>query len=588
MSAPSQRSSPALRWYVLSIAAAAVVIAAVLSRVCFPFFAFEPDTAAYLFQAKLLAQGAFSAAAPPEFGFSSSPHINIYNGLWFSKYPFGNSLLLAPGVLLGAPWIMPALATGLTLLLFFSVIRELYDARLAALALLLAFISPTTLLMGSTLLSQPASRLCIAAFLYGILEGAEGKSRHPPTLYAALSGFALGYGFNTRPLVALVFGAIGRRVCPLQDRRSPGQKQLHPPGRLSARAGALMVGLFFAWNGSSDRGSVADRPITHCRRAIGWASGCAARATPPSSATSASISRPPTPSPGSGCTPSRASSSIRSAGDRTSQACFFPSDPRHHFPLLALVLIVPLSLLVIPFADRSRCAADLFCGLIFVLTVAALFFQYSDHGTWGSTPVHCSYYSEATLFGIIPLTARGILILYDGARRRIGGAAPLPFAAAGLLLLANTIHSDAVSVGWFKNWDPYYQALPRLVAAANIHDAVVFIPASRNAPLGEYPFKPLDQADVVYFRTGPLPGWGLNAGDWRVVYDKYFSGRSAYVYDKVELKKLDPATGPGLLDEDLAWASPIAAGAARGAASGRCESLRAADRRGRARTGGSR
>ena len=51
LSAPSPRSSPALRWYVLLIAVAAVAIAAVLSRVCFPFFAFEPDTAAYLFQA---------------------------------------------------------------------------------------------------------------------------------------------------------------------------------------------------------------------------------------------------------------------------------------------------------------------------------------------------------------------------------------------------------------------------------------------------------------------------------------------------------------------------------------------------------
>jgi hypothetical protein len=81
------------------------------------------------------------------------------------------------------------------------------------------------------------------------------------------------------------------------------------------------------------------------------------------------------------------------------------------------------------------------------------------------------------------------------------------------------------------------------VAAANIHDAVVFIPASRNAPLGEYPFKPLNQADVVYFRTGPLPAWGLNTGNWRIAYDKYFSGRSAYVYDKVALKKLDTTTG---------------------------------------------
>jgi len=392
------------------------------------------------------------------------------------------------------------------------------------------------------LLSQPASRLCIAAFLFGILRLLRESPGVRRQLHAALAGFALGYGFNTRPLVALVFGTIGAVFVLYRIGARPDRNSFIRPAIYLLAPGLLMVGLCCAWNGH-----LTGNPWLSTYHALQSSDRMGFGLRGEGYAPLISDFR-------TDFTPAYAFARIwlqtipcvlfNSLGwGAYEPSMFFPSDPQHHFPLLAFGLIVPLSLLVIPFADRSRCAADLFCGLILVLTVAALFFQYSDHGTWGSTPVHCSYYSEATLFGIIPLTARGILILYDAARRRVGGASPLLFAAGGLLLLANTIHSDAVSVGWFKNWDPYYQALPRLVAAANIHDAVVFIPASRNAPLGEYPFKPLNQADVVYFRTGPLPAWGLNTGNWRIAYDKYFSGRSAYVYDKVALKKLDTTTG---------------------------------------------
>src|SRR5262245_10383162 len=169
------------------------------------------------------------------------------------------------------------------------------------------------------------------------------------------------------------------------------------------------------------------------------------------------------------------------------------------------------------------------------------FFHYVDHSNWGSTPLHCSYYSEATLFGLIPLMARGALILYELAKQWIGRASIPVFALSGVLLLLNTVHSYSVFVGWFKNWDPAYQTLPRLIAAANIHNAVIFIPNSRNAPVGEYPFKPLAQADVVYFKIGPLPAWGLNTDDWRAAYQRYFRGREAYMFDKAMLHKLDPS-----------------------------------------------
>lgn len=530
-----------LRWYVLSIAIAAALIAAALNRYCFPFLAFDPDTTAYLFQAKLFAHGLLAAEAPPEFGFSSSPHINIYNGLWFSKYPFGNSLLLAPGVLLGAPWIVPPLVAGLTLLLFFGIVRELYDRRVAALALFLAFISPTTLPMGSTLLSQPTSRLCMAVFLYGVLRALKEGPGTRRLLIAALSGLALGYGFNTRPLVAVVFGAATAGYLVYRIASRPDRRRLVGPALCFMAAGLVMAGLFFAWNLhlTGDPFLTAYHALQKGDRmgfglrGEGYApfiSDFRIEFTPAYAFTRFWLHTLP-------------GVLYNAAGwGAYDPSMFFPAVPEHRFPWLAPLLLLPLLLCVIPLAGRSRSAADAFCASILVLTIGALFFQYSDHGTWGPTPVHCSYYSEATLFGIIPLMARGLLLVYAAVQRRIGRAALPVLAAGGLLLLANTIHSQVAAVAWLRHRDPYYQWLPRQVAEAQLHNSVVFIPNSRNAPLGAYPFEPLDRADVVYFRTGPLPQWGLTASDWRPVYEKYFRGRSAYVYEDLTLRKLDVGT----------------------------------------------
>jgi hypothetical protein len=111
-------------------------------------------------------------------------------------------------------------------------------------------------------------------------------------------------------------------------------------------------------------------------------------------------------------------------------------------------------------------------------------------------------------------------------------------AVAGLLLL-NGIHTTAGFARGFRYWDTSYQRLPNLVESTGIADAVVFIPNSRSAPVGAFPFVPLNHADVVYFRTGPLPQWRLDNPDWRVPYRRYFRGRWAYLFDGSALWALD-------------------------------------------------
>jgi hypothetical protein len=519
---------------------AATAGSAALARYCFPFFAFDPDSAAYLFEAKLMAKGMLAATAPPDFGFSPSPHINIQSGLWYAKYPFGTSLFLVPGILAGAPWLMPVLATGLTLFLFHAVVRELTDGRTAAVALVLAGLSPTTLLIGGSLLSQVPSKLSLAVFLFALLQMTKDAGALSRGAWGAAAGLTLGYAFNTRPLVAVVFGVAGAGLLVYRLGRSSGWRASAGAVATAAIAGAVMLGLFLAWNAH-----FTGDPLRFTYHALqqGDRMGFGLR--------------------GEGYAPfirdfrtdfTPADALVRIVRHTLpcvlfnavgwgwyEPAMFLPSDPHHSFPLLAVVLILPLGLAILPFRRGTRTAADLFFGAVVALTFAALFFQYSDHSNWGATPLNCSYYNEATLFGLIPLVARGAVMAKDEAKRRLGRRATAVLGIAGALLLANTLVTDRTLARQFRHWDPYYQTLPRLVGEAGLHDAVVFLPRSRNAPVGNYPFVPLAEADIVYFRLGPLPQWGLEAADWRAPYREYFTGRAAYIFDGKALTKIDPA-----------------------------------------------
>jgi hypothetical protein len=137
-----------------------------------------------------------------------------------------------------------------------------------------------------------------------------------------------------------------------------------------------------------------------------------------------------------------------------------------------------------------------------------------------------------------------LLIVCDALQPQRRPAASFALVAAAALLLVNTLDTHWRMALRFADWDPHYQRLPELVAAADIHNAVIFVPHTRNAPIGDYPFVPLAQADIVYFRTGPLPQWRLDTPDWRTAYENYFSGRAAYVFEDAGLRRLDTQRVP--------------------------------------------
>ena len=544
---------------ILIISILGVLLSIILSGIYLNFSYFEPDTVSYLFQAKLFAEGKISVPAPPEYGFSSSPHINILNGKWYSKYPFGNALMLMFGVFVNAPWLIPALATGGALFFLFLFVRETYNKPIALIAAVIALISPATAGMGSTWFSEPVSRFYLALYLFALIRTLNGAGN---VLYPLLSGFALGYAFNTRPLSAIVFGVVGAgfALYHLYKPRITGesnetgeQNQDNPPTRkqLVSRLGiflipfAVMILVCMAWNSH-----FTGDPFTFTHTAA-----------------------QPHDKIGFGKRTEGYEPDIDRAFDFKPEWAI-KRTWRHILPCISfnafgwgnyrprlieeaefsigfiidfLPLLLPWFFVLIPFFHASRNRYDVLCIAFIVGSLLLYAFFYFEGSTWGVTPVNARYYTEAIFLGFIPLAAKGMFIIYERLKKPIWKNRLAYVAGICLLLLSvNTVWSYVRIGKVYQNWGHVYQKLPPMVAEQNIHNAVIFVSRHRGAPIGDYPFQSLEEADIVYFKLGPAPRWRLTNSDWKAVYAQYFanSGREAYLYEpgKNELKplSLDP------------------------------------------------
>ena len=515
-----------------------VLLSVILCGIYFQFSYFEPDTVSYLFQAKLFAEGKLSFPAPPEHGFSSSPHINIFNGKWYSKYPFGNALMLMLGVFINAPWLIPALATGGALVFLYLFVKEIYGdihSGIAFVAAVLALISPATLGMGSTWFSEPVSRFYLSVYLFALIKTLNCQSdasRLARIGYPLLSGFALGYAFNTRPLSAVVFGVVGGGLTIYHLFTQWQDRQV-----LFAtfkRFGfffipfVVMLGVCMSWNAHfTEDPFMFTHTVAQPYDKIGFG--------------------PRT----EGYVPDLERAFIFTpawAIERTWQhilPCISFNAlgwGSYHHDLLKEVelslgwfvafvpLILPWCLVIVPFFHDSRNRYDVLCLALLVGNLLLYAFFYFEGSTWGFTPVNARYYTESTFLGFIPLAARGMIILYERFKLPERRGLAVGVGICFLLLSVNIVWSYVRIGKVYQNWSPVYQKLPPMVAKQNIQNAVIFVAQHRGAPIGDYPFQRLEEADIVYFKLGPAPRWKLTNSDWETVYAQYFTGRSAYLY----------------------------------------------------------
>jgi 4-amino-4-deoxy-L-arabinose transferase-like glycosyltransferase len=186
----------------LLLALGMVLIAGWVSTTVFDRLPHVEDEVAFVFQAKTLAGGQIVAQPPAHPEFFRVPFVIVRDDMWFGKYPPGYPLVLAVGVLIGAPWLVNPLLAGIAVLLVFIIGRRLYDAPTGLVAAALLAISPFLMLQAGSLMSH------VAALVWTLLAllAFESVVRRDATWPAVGCGAALGMLALTRSLTAAGIG----------------------------------------------------------------------------------------------------------------------------------------------------------------------------------------------------------------------------------------------------------------------------------------------------------------------------------------------------------------------------------------------
>ena len=202
------------------------------------------DSIAQLFQARIFATGALTAAAPPLSEFFATQQMLIDGSSWYAQYPPGHAAALAVGYALGHAWLVPVVfSAGTALLLYLFAVRA-FDKPTALVTLALTLVCPFFLFMGASFMNHVSALFFIALFLY--LFATWEASGSP--LRAALAGAALGGAFLSRPLTALAVGAVFAVVALRVDVPTPWRS------RLAGATGFLAVASIYLFYNAATTG----------------------------------------------------------------------------------------------------------------------------------------------------------------------------------------------------------------------------------------------------------------------------------------------------------------------------------------------
>ncbi len=162
------------------------------------------DAVAYLFSAKIFASGHLSLPIPPANDRFPGPFMVQFAGRWFTQYAPGTGLTLAPGLLLGVPWLVEPILGTLALLGIGLIATRFYNRRIGTLSVLLGTLSPFYTYLAASYMSHAIALFYLVWGVWALISFAQGGKNWLPALAAA----CFGMGVLTRDEVALLFVAI--------------------------------------------------------------------------------------------------------------------------------------------------------------------------------------------------------------------------------------------------------------------------------------------------------------------------------------------------------------------------------------------
>jgi hypothetical protein len=174
------------------------------------------DERAYLFQAQLFAHGRI---ADPGLPAAFRNQMFITQPIFAAKYPPGNSVLLALGVLVHQPHIIHPLLAGVTAIATYAFVKSAFGPKQAMLAAAFVAISPWVWCTDGTLMAFGGAAACVALLLAGVARASKGSA-----LAAALAGAAVGALVTIRYFEGAILAvAVGIWVVYLWVSKSPSR-----------------------------------------------------------------------------------------------------------------------------------------------------------------------------------------------------------------------------------------------------------------------------------------------------------------------------------------------------------------------------
>ena len=178
---------------------------AFLLYACIAWFVFDAtplhlDEIAQVIQAKIFALGRLYLDAPAFPEFTSALHVLDADGKWYAQFPPGGPLLLVPGVWLGAPWLVGPALGGVSVALFWAIVRRSGASAAVSLGGVVVFaLAPFMAFMAASHMNHVGT-LCLALLAWW---GATRHAERASIAMAIVIGLALGFGATVRPVDAL-------------------------------------------------------------------------------------------------------------------------------------------------------------------------------------------------------------------------------------------------------------------------------------------------------------------------------------------------------------------------------------------------
>jgi hypothetical protein len=193
------------------------------------------------FQARIIASGHLTAAAPPTEAadptFLVGPEEGLREGRWFTIFPPVGPALLAVGEALGRPGLVNAALGLLTAFVLFGWGRRLVGDDVALVATFLYAASPFVLFTNASFQVQPAFLLFLLLFMWA----GEEALRTGEAGAAVLAGVLLAAAFGARPYASLAAAIPAVGVVLYRTRRGPGRRPPLPYFAAGLAAGALAL-----------------------------------------------------------------------------------------------------------------------------------------------------------------------------------------------------------------------------------------------------------------------------------------------------------------------------------------------------------